>query len=80
MSAADLDLVLQTLALSEAELLERVSSLESDLRVYRELAQLGIHALHDVTAERDRLRERLVRLRDEYRMLRVQLLRQEAAA
>lgn len=75
----DRDLVIDMLALSEAELLERATSLEQDVRTYRDLARLAIAGLHDLTAERDRLRHQLRELRDKYQALRVQLLRQAAA-
>ena len=50
------DVVIGTLALSEAQLCERVLELEADVAAYRLLAQQAIHALHRVTIERDILR------------------------
>lgn len=38
---------------------ERIATLEHDVIVYRELAQLAIHRLHALTKQRDRLREEL---------------------
>lgn len=46
---------------------------------YRLLAQQAIHALHDLTRERDRLREQHQLLLSEYRHLRESILRTEAA-
>ena len=46
---------------------DRIVSLEHDVIVYREIAQLAIHKLHDVTKQNDRLREQLRELRDQYR-------------
>jgi hypothetical protein len=74
------DLALVDLADAEAALAERVADLELDVHAYRELALQAIHALHDVTAERDRLRASHRQLHDEYRALREQLLRQAEAA
>jgi hypothetical protein len=56
-----------------------VVSLEADVAAYRALAQETIHALHAVIGERDRLREQLARLRDEYRTLREQTMLGKAA-
>jgi hypothetical protein len=75
----DRDLVIDALAQSEAEQLERLVSLEQDVQAYRELARLALTGLHDLAVERDRLRAQLAQLRDEYRALRVQILRQAAA-
>ena len=63
------DLVTEHLALSEAELRERVAELEADVRAYRELARAAVHALHDLTVERTRLRERLRSAIEELRKL-----------
>jgi hypothetical protein len=79
MSADHRDLMITDLALSEAELLKRVASLEAEVAIYRELALQAIHALHDVTADRNRLRAQHHRLLDECRALSVQTRRQEAA-
>jgi hypothetical protein len=46
---------------------------------YRELAQAAMHALHELRGERDYLRDARERLLDEYRRLREQILRSEAA-
>ncbi len=73
------DLVICELADSEAALRDRIWSLEDDVRIYRDLARSGIHALHDVVAERERLREQLSHLRNEYRALRERSLSEDAA-
>lgn len=62
MTASD-DALVEALAYGEAELRERVLSLEADVESYRLLAQQAIHALHDVISERDRLRHQLHMLR-----------------
>ena len=46
---------------------ERIRDLESDLAIYREMAIAGIHALHDVIAEREAARRSIRRLCDERR-------------
>jgi hypothetical protein len=69
------DGVIDHLALSEAELLERVASLESDVATYRDLALTGITALADLTARHTRLRADRDRLLAEFRRLREFLLR-----
>lgn len=43
-------------ALEILELRDRVRDLEADLCIYQQIATAGIHALHRVTQERDRLR------------------------
>lgn len=48
-----LDMAMEILADSEAELRERIASLEADVEVYRLIALQAIHALHDVTIQRD---------------------------
>jgi hypothetical protein len=78
MTAADL--VVDALAQSEAELLERLASLEADVVQYRELALEALKALHDVTTERDRLRANLRREREQHAALRAQLLAKDHAA
>ena len=72
--------VCEMLALSEAELLERVASLEADVAVYRELALAGVQALADLTVRHARLRDDRARLLDEYRRLREHLIRDSGAA
>lgn len=74
------DLVIEQLADSEAELLERVAQFEADRDSYRLLAQQAIHMLHDLTQQRDRLRASHHRLLDEYRRLRAQIMRADAEA
>jgi len=63
------DLVIDALVDAEAELLERLAT-------YRTLAHEAVHSLHEVTADRDRLRAQHHQLLDEYRAL----LRQQATA
>ena len=46
---------------------DRIASLEHDVVAYRELCQLSIHKLHDLTKQNDRLREQLRELRSQYR-------------
>jgi hypothetical protein len=67
-------IVIEDLALSESELLERVASLEADVGVYRELTGAAFDALRRLTVRYQRLQESSNRLRDEYRELREQLL------
>ena len=74
------DLVIETLADDEAALLERLASLENDIRIYRELAQQALHELHHLTRRHDRLREQHARLLDEFRFLRAQTMRRSVAA
>jgi hypothetical protein len=50
------DGVIETLAASEAWLLERVVDLTTERDAYRAVAHQAVHALHSLTAERDRLR------------------------
>jgi hypothetical protein len=68
------DLTIETLALSEAELLEHLASLETDMAVYRELAVAGFDAVRDLTIRNDKLRADRDRLRDENSALREHLL------
>ena len=58
-----LDLTRGTLARTEAELLERVATLEDDVRAYQVVAHEAIAALHVAVNERDRLRHECQRLR-----------------
>ena len=46
---------------------ERVESLAEDVRNYAELAKLGIHAVSEITKERDSLRRQNAHLRDQLR-------------
>lgn len=62
-------MVVEALAGAEAELRERVLSLEADVDAYRELAQQALHALYDLTLERDHLRTHNRRLQEENREL-----------
>ena len=65
------DDVIETLAMSEAGLIDRVVDLTIERDSYRLLAQQLLHALHHVTRERDVLREQRAldrqRVRDERR-------------
>lgn len=74
------DLVIETLADAEAELIDRVVDLMIERDACRLLEQQAIHALHALTVERDRLRASHHRLIDEYRHLRAQTLREAEAA
>ncbi len=65
-------LVIEDLA---GDLLDR----ECDVVVYGEMLSVALTVIRDGMAERDRLREQLARLKDEYRALREALLREEAA-
>lgn len=55
-------------------LLDRIASLEVDLYTYRDLFQQALHALHDVTEDRNRLRRENNEKRDELRELRAQVV------
>ena len=61
------DLAVETQSDEIVLLRERVSSLEEDVEVYREIAQQAIHTAHDVTVDRDRLRRQNRELRDRVR-------------
>ncbi|MGB7220745.1 MAG: hypothetical protein WBD07_18240 [Vicinamibacterales bacterium] len=74
------DLVIEVLVASEAELLERVASLEGDVVRYRELLQLALAALHDLSVKQEAARARHLRLLDEYRQLRERLTQEAVAA
>lgn len=65
MTAADL--VVDTLALSEAELLERVASLEADVDSYRSIVILALQHLYDTNRKLDRQVAANQRLRLELR-------------
>jgi hypothetical protein len=73
-------LAIRALADDEARLRERVRQLERDLVAYRELACAALTRVHEVSRERDQLREQFWRLRDEYRHLREATLRTANAA
>ena len=49
MSVSVDQVVIETLALSEAELIDRVVDLTIERDAYRSLAQQSLHALHQVT-------------------------------
>jgi hypothetical protein len=63
------DLVIETLADSEAALLDCIVDLTVERDSYRLLAQQAIHALHDREIEMRRLRESLRLLREDRRRL-----------
>jgi hypothetical protein len=72
--------VIADLALSEAELRERLVSLEADIRIYHDLSVAAIDALREVTlAHRWRAQE-LERERIENSRLREELLIRDMAA
>jgi hypothetical protein len=66
------DMVIEVLADSEAELIDRVVELTSANSTEREVRQAAIHHLADVTGQLARLREQHHRLLDQYRHLREQ--------
>ncbi|MFN7982942.1 MAG: hypothetical protein U0Q11_13870 [Vicinamibacterales bacterium] len=79
-------MALETLAADDAEALEalhlaseRIRSLESDIVVYRTMAQEGIHAMSRLLKERDSARAQVARLRDELRAYRTPRRVEEAA-
>jgi hypothetical protein len=68
--AATLPHVVEHLALDEADLRARVRELEADLVTYRDLLRQALAVAHDVTTDRDRLRERYHQTLTENRTLR----------
>ena len=74
------DLVIEDLALGEAESIARIADLESERDTYRDLLQSALAVAHDVTSERDRLRRQLSDLRQEYRSFRERVLSDLGAA
>ena len=73
------DALIADLVDDQAALLERIALLEADVSIYREFAQQAVHAVHDATVHRHRLREQHQRLIDEFRTLRAQTMRGKAA-
>jgi hypothetical protein len=67
-------LVIETLALSEAELCERVASLEADVAVYHELICAAFDAVRTLTVQNQHLQESYRRQQDENRALREETL------
>ena len=61
------------------DLADENAALRADVVAHQMLGQQAIHALHDLTVERDRLRQQLHRLIDEYRRLRAQIHEATAA-
>ena len=51
------NLVIETLALSEAELVERVADLEADNRALRETLKVAVDMLHKTNVQLDRARQ-----------------------
>jgi hypothetical protein len=79
MSDTVADACCEMLAADDAGLLEYIASLESTVQSYRELARAGIHQLHSLTRQHERLREQHHHLLGEYRRLREQLMAKVAA-
>lgn len=75
-----IQLVIEDLALSEVYLREDIHRLQADIRVSRELLSATLEHLLDRTHERDRLREQLQALRDEYAAFRARVMLAGAAA
>jgi hypothetical protein len=67
---AVLELEIEMLAASEAELRDRLYALEVDRHAYRELLQLAVHALHNALAENARQFDTIVLQRESIRELR----------
>jgi hypothetical protein len=63
------DLVIEALTDDEVLRLERIASLEDRVRMYRELAIMGLTALHDLTKQHRSLRDDRDRLRDQLRFI-----------
>jgi hypothetical protein len=74
------DIVIETLADSEAELIDRVGSLMVERDSYRALSQAAIHQLYALTAEVNRLRASHHRLIDECQRGRTQTARRAESA
>lgn len=73
------DLLIEVLAHRECGLLDQIVAITIDRDAYRTLALAAIGGLQAKTAEFGRLRAAHERLRDEYRQLREQIMRQVAA-
>jgi hypothetical protein len=73
------DLVVVDLADENAELRERLVSLETDVAVYRELVIGAFDALRHLTVRYQKLQESSSRVRDEYQALREQRLLEAGA-
>ena len=74
MSADHRDLALEAFAQDEQQLLERLASVEDDRDTYREMVQVSLQQLHDLTQSHQQLREQLRRVVDDYRRLREHLV------
>ena len=59
------DLVIEMLAQSEAELIERVASLESDVQVYHDMTVVAFDIIRDLTEQNRGLVITRARLRDD---------------
>ena len=70
------DLVIETLADSEAELLELVVDLMIERRALRETLHAAVDRLREVTADRDRVRKSSERVITEYRDFRAGVMRE----
>lgn len=67
MSAVD-QLMIEELASSEAELRDRVESLEADVDIYRAILQSSLQCLHQANIDRDRSQSRILALVGELRL------------
>ena len=78
MSAPDhRDLALEAFAADEATLLEYLVTLTTDRNAQRELAQMAIHQIHDLTQRLEKLRQQHWHLIEEYRRHREAVMRRE---
>jgi hypothetical protein len=68
------DAVIEALADSEAELLERIGLLQVDVAAFSDLSRAAVHALHALTLDNDRLRAAHHRLIEAYRRLRARTM------
>ena len=66
------DICIETLAQSEAELLDQIADITIDRDAYQVLAKQLLHGLHHVTVERDRFRRLYHQLLDQLRVDRQQ--------
>jgi hypothetical protein len=68
------DIALQDAALDHVLLLERIASLEADIKTYRLIAASTMDALHAVTLQRDALQRQYDEQTAEYRSFREEIL------
>lgn len=66
-SATAADLVIETLAATEVDLIDEARELASDAHVYAELTHEAIHALRRLTVDLDRANRTIAALREETR-------------